>query len=240
MRDGNPRGPVHVGETCLLARRTETESPAYSVIEIEPAAGIDGRRPERSLLAESCWGDSVHPPGVFALLLWMFSRLPLLVVGHFFGGLQPNPSSPMPSTTIAHRRKWDAPVPDWLALAGKSVLTPLLIQVMQAVVLVAGILSLVPFGAWREALLTAVRVMTLTLGDSYVLLEQDIQRAALSDRVARSLQWLQARVDRVPVRLRSRCRKCLLHVGVHRSDGVDGPDDLRSLEQRRHAAHWIG
>ncbi|WP_418316174.1 hypothetical protein [Piscinibacter sakaiensis] len=183
-RSGQPRGVVKVGETSLLARRTEDDSPAYTVIELEQGVGGVAPRQERWLLAESWWGESVHPPGIFALLLWMFTRLPLLVVWHFFGGRRADPatSSPVPAMTNAHRRKWDAPVPDWLALAGKSVLAPLLILVMQAVVLVAGILSVVPFGAWREALLTAVRVMTLTLGDSFVLLEHDIQRAALCDR----------------------------------------------------------
>jgi hypothetical protein len=71
--------------------------------------------------------------------------------------------------------------------------------VCQTVVTIAMVLWFVPIARWRRAVLAAVRALTLTLGDSYVLLEQDIQRAALVSRVRNSLAWLLKRCKKVAV-----------------------------------------
>lgn len=198
-RDGRPRGRVDVTRARLRADRDEGASPAFARACIADDAG--GR--EHWLFAEAWWGDSVKVPGQLALLGWMFTRLPLLVLWHLFGGHDGADRADDAAQRIEPQRAprlwWNTPVPAGLVLAAKALLAPLLILGMQCVVLVAALLSLVPFGPWRQAVLTALRVMTLTLGDSYVLLEQDIQRAALTERVRRSLGWLQARSRRVVV-----------------------------------------
>ncbi len=193
--DGLSKGQVHVDAARLRAVRTEAVSPAYARIDINMPRP-DGRHSdtERWLFAEAWWSNSVQAPDTARLLIWMFTRLPLIVMWHFFGGQRHAADAVAPQ-----RRIWDVPVPGFVALAAKSMLTPILIVLMQLVVAVALLLWLVPFGAWRQALLDVVRVLTLTLGDSYVLLEQDVQRAALVSRVRLHLQWLQARVQKVVV-----------------------------------------
>ena len=66
---------------------------------------------------------------------------------------------------------------------------------LQAVIVVSIVLWAIPFGPWRQALLSTVRKLAAVLGDSFVLLEQDIQRATLIQRVRSGLEWLQARTE---------------------------------------------
>lgn len=68
----------------------------------------------------------------------------------------------------------------------------------QLVIGIAIVLSLIPIGPWRRKVVAAVRVLTLTLGDSYVL-EEDIQQAALVDRVRHALDWLAKRTTKTVV-----------------------------------------
>ena len=196
--EGLSHGRVQVDAARLRAVRTEAVSPAFARVEVVmPHADALGCDTERWLFAEAWWGNSVQVPRVASLLAWMFTRLPLIVMWHFFGGQR---AAVDPAEAAAPKSSfWNLPVPGFVALAAKSLLTPILIVLMQLVVAVAWLLWLVPFGAWRQALLDVVRVLTLTLGDSYVLLEQDVQHAALVSRVRRHLQWLQARVQKVVV-----------------------------------------
>jgi heme/copper-type cytochrome/quinol oxidase subunit 2 len=189
------RGTLHVNAARLRAVRTEAVSPAFARVDLDmPGAQGGPRLAERWLFAEAWWGDAVQVPGTARLLAWMFTRLPLIVMWHFFGGRHEREAPGAPARSL-----WEVPVPKVLSFTAKALLTPVLIVLMQCVVAVALLLWLLPFGAWRQALLSVVRVLTLTLGDSYVLLEQDVQRAALVSRITRHLAWLRERVGKVVV-----------------------------------------
>ncbi|UUX97203.1 hypothetical protein [Aquabacterium sp. J223] len=186
-RPDRPRGQVRVRSARMRALRNEAESPAFAQVEVDAprrADGTPGR--ERWVFAEAWWGDSVQVPQTLRLLAWMLSRVPLLVFWHFHGGrAAPEDEAPGAWRSLQILLRWIVSGP--VALA------------MQLAIALAMLLWLIPFGPWRQALLATVRAMTLTLGDSFVLLEQDIQRAALVQRVARSLQWLADRCDTVVV-----------------------------------------
>ena len=187
------RGAVTVVEARLRAVRSEPESPAFALVEIAPRL----QDPERWLFSEAWWGDSVKAPGTALLLTWMLSRVPLLVMWHFFGGAVEQKVATAGQARVAMRLS--RPVPAWMALPVKLVLVPPLVLLMQTIVCLALILWVVPIGPWRNALFAVVRMLTLTLGDSYVLLEQEVQRAALVERVRRNLKWLAARAQRLIV-----------------------------------------
>ena len=176
------RGSVQVTQARLRATRTEAVSPAYAEVLIERAG--DAATPaqsERWLVAEAWWGDSVQPPRTLRLLVWLLTRGPLLIYWHFFLG-------PLRSTKLLSQKQ--------LAL---SLVAFILCGLLQIVVLVAMLLWLIPFGPWRRAVASAVRTLTLTLGDSFVLLEQDFQSAALVRRVERALDWLGERATKLIV-----------------------------------------
>jgi hypothetical protein len=174
---------IQIGEAQLRALRTEAESPAYAAATLTAPATAGGAATQESwLLCEAWWGSSVQPPNSLRLLLWMWSRAPLLIYWHFYIGLK--------------RSDGDEPHPGNVF---RLILAFVLASITQLIVSVALGLWLIPIGPWRRAVITAVRAMTLTLGDSYVLLEFDIQRGALIERVKRTLQWLAGRVDQVVV-----------------------------------------
>ena len=196
------RGSVKVVQARMRATRTEAVSPAYAQVEVQltgapadapagaqtdaPAgaqadAQADAPSPERWLVTEAWWGDSVQPPRTLRLLGWLLTRGPLLIYWHFYLG-------PLRDAHRADQRH--------MLFAAIALLLATLVQ---AVVLVAMVLWLIPFGPWRRAVSNAVRALTLTLGDSFVLLEQDFQSAALVRRVDRALNWLAQRADKLIV-----------------------------------------
>lgn len=187
-------GDVTMVAARLRAARTEAVSPAYALADIEVGQRLDQRMRERWLFSEAWWGGSVQVPPTAQLIAWMLTRVPMLVHWHFHqGGLREwLASDGGPFGTV--RAILSLPQHLWQLVT--SILIALL---MQATLLVALVLWLVPIGPWRQGLIAAVRAMTLTLGDSYVLLEQETQRAALVSGVKASLQWLAARCERIVV-----------------------------------------
>lgn len=190
-----PRGRVEVLSARMRAERDKSESPAYARVDITafgppgdgPAGAGRAEETERWLFAEAWWGDSVKVPAALQLLVWMLLRAPLLVYWHFHGGARLDRE--LDSNSF------------WAVLAAglRGISACVMALALQAVVLVSIVLWAIPIGPWRRALLAAVRTLTAILGDSFVLLEQDIQRATLVQRVRSSLDWLQARTLRVVV-----------------------------------------
>jgi hypothetical protein len=174
-----------MGAARLTAARTETESPAYAVVT------IDGLQPdgdwgrESWLFSEAWWAGSVQPPPSLGLLRWMWTRGPLLIYWHFYL-----------AAVTSQPEKVNDPSREKL---GFGFFAYALAALCQCAVSIAILLWAIPIGRWRRALVNAVNKLTLVLGDSYVLLEQDIQRATLVERVRRSLDWLTERADRVAV-----------------------------------------
>lgn len=174
------RGRVVVTE----ARFNDAHAPAHALAEVTgpsmdaPAKSLQ----ETWLFCEGWWGATVQPPASFQLLRWMWTRGPLLVYWHFYIRQTADPAKARPSLM------------DFFFI----VLALLLAGFCQIVLAIAMLLSLIPIGPWRRKVIDAVRALTLTLGDSYVL-EEDIQRAALAHRVRRALDWLSSRSERVVV-----------------------------------------
>jgi hypothetical protein len=172
------RGTVEVTDARL---RASGGAPACARTQVSVQGPGDVAR-EEWLFCEAWWGDSVQPPSALRLLRWLFTRGPLLIYWHIYLG-------------VASKGSGDpTPLQVW-----SSAFAFLLAGLCQLVVSVAMLLWLVPIGPWRRAVVSAVRTLTLTLGDSYVLLEHDIQRAALVERVRQSLGWLTERVGQAVV-----------------------------------------
>jgi len=188
-----PRGRVEVTSARMRALRNEAESPAYARVDVtartpaDDPSGSARERTERWLFAEAWWGDSVKVPAALPLLVWMLLRAPLLVYWHFHGGsrlAQETDSEDLPAMAMATLR-W---ILSWATALG-----------LQAVIVIAIVLWAIPIGPWRKALLSTVRKLAAILGDSFVLLEQDIQRATLVQRVRSALDWLRLRTEHVVV-----------------------------------------
>jgi hypothetical protein len=182
--DGHKRrGRLKWTDAQLSASGDDKECPAYGRVEFE-MPGLDPNVPARDswLLCEAHWGESVKPPEAFALMRWLWTRGPLVVYWHFY----------------LHAER-----PDLRRKSVRRDLYPVIAVALaicaQIVVGLGMILLAIPIGAWRAGVLRTVRVLTLTLGDSYVHLERELQHAALVQRVRDALGWLGERVERVIV-----------------------------------------
>ena len=198
--NGQPRGKVTVDAARLRATRNEAESPAYARVNIQGQPEGTHVPQQDWLFAEAWWGGSVQVPDTSRLLVWMLSRVPLLVMWHFYrGNLRElaREQANAPKGLGFLYAMW-AQFAMWRAIA-RALGVLAFAAAMQGVIALALLLWLVPIGPWRQGLLAVVRVMTLTLGDSFVLLEQDVQRAAMVQRVKRTLAWLKDRCDQVVV-----------------------------------------
>jgi hypothetical protein len=190
MRGGGKkrqRGELTVSEARLKAEG----SPAYALAQLKmPVGGAMSddashstpSAQERWLICEGWWGGSVQAPHSWNLLLWMWSRGPLLIYWHYY------------LAGVARGYKLEGVRPLRFIIPAFF-----LASFCQLAVGLAMLLWLIPIGPWRKGILTVVRVLTLTLGDSYVLLEQEIQHAALVERVRRSLDWLADRTTKIIV-----------------------------------------
>ncbi len=177
---GAPRGEVEVSE----AQFGGGDAPAYALAKVTTASrqvpAATGT--ESWLFCEGWWGAVVQPPPSLQLLRWMWTRGPLLIYWHFY------------VRGTADGRKSEENFGDTVS----SIFALFLAGFCQTIVSLAIVLWLIPIGPWRRSVIAAVKALTLTLGDSYVL-EQDIQRAALVERVRRALEWLAARCDQAVI-----------------------------------------
>ena len=165
-------GDVRILDARLRATRTEAESPAFSLAEIRTKSHT-----HKCLMTEAWWGESVRPPDPLKLLRWLFYRGPLLIFAHYeLGRLQVAPIFVL-----------------------RSVRPIVLSAAVQLLALVAMVLWIIPLDVVRRRIAGIVRVLTLTLGDSFVLLEQEFQRAAFVARVRAATTWVSEHVEHVVV-----------------------------------------
>ena len=171
------RGDVVVSE----ARFNNAEAPAYALAQVSRVDRDSSEKSQKEswLFCEGWWGSTVQSPASLQLLRWMWTRGPLLIYWHFY--IRQTAGEKSKQTDLLF-----------------SLLALLLASFSQVVIGIAMLLSLIPIGPWRQKIVAAVRVLTLTLGDSYVL-EEDIQRAALVERVRRALDWLTKRTKQMVV-----------------------------------------
>ncbi|HET9358380.1 MAG TPA: hypothetical protein VFO58_01460 [Vicinamibacterales bacterium] len=175
--EGRDIGSADVVESKLSASQLGSEEPAHAVLEI----AVRDRSPEKWLLAESWWADEFSRPPFMKLAAW------LLTIG--------------PWAIISHASRWlgDAPrgqVPYQLL---KVVLAVPLSMLMQIVVALLAVVAWLPIPVVRRAVSGFLLRVTGTLGDSYVLLEDPVQKAAAIGAVRHNVRWLADRCDDVAV-----------------------------------------
>jgi hypothetical protein len=179
-------GAIEITEVSLAARSTETPSPAYVAFDAIGKKTDDGPiEREAWLFAEAWWGGIRHPPVSIDLLFWLFTRGPLVIFWHYLSRDQRLRGPRLPQL-----------VKESLLTVPKAVV---LATVVQLSTLVGIALWTIPIGPWRKGLAAAIRYLTLTLGDSFSLLEKDICRAAFVDRVASTIEWISQRASRIVV-----------------------------------------
>jgi hypothetical protein len=132
---------------------------------------VDGRS---ALLAESWWAETVLPPTYVELLRWAFVIVPWTIASHFLTRLG---SSGRGGVATA----WT-----FVSMLAALLAMPVLLAILTLILMV----GLIPIPQIRAVAGALQRGLAATLGDSLVLLNNDVQRSAIVSRVQRDLRWL--------------------------------------------------
>jgi hypothetical protein len=163
---------------------------ARASIRVRDTAGHAPARRQSWLFAESWWSPQTLTPRVSPFLLWLVTRGPWLMLMHLSQSLGVDGAALHRELTQGERSgrvqwalvKWLGATLLWLALS------LLLIALWCAVSLIA----LVPVGSLRRRVYAMLIEITGVVGDSYVLINDPIQRVAFAGSTRRALAWLRA------------------------------------------------
>lgn len=176
------RGQVVVENARLTPSRLGQAEPPHARLRLELQTDA-GARSHSWLLAESWWGGEVQKPAFARLSGWM------LTVGAW--------------TILSHATRWaqnrKPPALRNAIEAGALLLWLPLALLLQLGVIALSLLALLPVPRLRGVLSNVLLTLTGVLGDSFVLVESDIQRAAIVDKTRDALRWLAERCERVVV-----------------------------------------
>ncbi|MFH0343391.1 MAG: hypothetical protein ACHBNF_14995 [Chromatiales bacterium] len=161
------------------------EAPACAELHIRTDMSVDGK-PARWLFAESWWASTFLPPSYGELATWGLQILPWTLSTHFatrarrvFHNL--HAARGLQRGVVAGRLGLES-----LGFFLAVLLFPALATLL-ALVLIVGVLPIPRIRAFAARL---QRIVSSTLGDSFVLIASPIQEAAIVGTVERDLCWL--------------------------------------------------
>lgn len=175
--EGRGIGSADVVESKLTASQLGSEEPAHAVLEIT----VGGRSPQKWLLAESWWAHEFSRPPFMKLAGWLLTIGPWAIVSHASRWLGVAPRVQVPYQVL------------------KIVLAIPLSMLMQIVVASLAVVAWLPIPVLRRSVSGFLLRLTGTLGDSYVLLEDPVQKAAAIGALRHNVNWLANRCDDVAV-----------------------------------------
>lgn len=175
---------VHGSAVLGDARLIDGDAPntAPSSVEVRIAALTAEGKLERStwLMAESMWAGSFLAPRFGPFFTWSLATAPVLWV-HALGMKVLRSGGSLPRA-----------LPSVLAMTSVVLFATL-------GMLLVGLLASVPVERLRSALLKMQGLLAGVVGDSYVFLQDAVQRRAIVDRVQRDVEWLSQRCRKVVV-----------------------------------------
>lgn len=180
--EDGPRGEVEVSATKFAPSKTGGAFPPHAEVHVS-VRGEAGAQESSWLLAESWWGGEIQPPPFGKVAGWMLTAGAWSILTH--------------ATKRAQSSKTDTRrlLREILALI---VWLPLSI-LLQVSVLLLSLLALLPIPFVRNALSGVLLAITGVLGDSFVLVESDLQRSAIVSKTRATLRWLARRCETVVV-----------------------------------------
>ena len=175
--------------------RPGMETPAHAWLQLG-CIGLDGTVSQTKwLLAESWWAGAFGVPSFRDLIGPSPKLIPAVVGLHFGAGV---------------RRAWrPTGFPKILDYALRSVRVALSVVALFAGLVLAAAalvvlfafypLALLPIAALRTFASAVQRLLTATLGDSYVLVTSPVRTAAILSRIRRDLEWLAPQCDKIAI-----------------------------------------
>lgn len=163
-------GSAEFREAYVLDVGTRSVDPSSVEMHVEAMAADGYMLRSRWMLAESHWAESFWAPSFFGFGRWCLLTAPVLLV-HYI--------------KLAWLRH-----PSWLMRIPSAVALTFAVALAQFAFLLLTLLWLVPWQRLRADVLRVQIGLAGVVGDSYILLEDPVQRRAILDRVSRNLEWL--------------------------------------------------
>jgi len=208
LAGGNPKrgGELKVERSVLTPSRLRKQVPPHSTVRVRvPDSGCE----QVWLWAESWWGGEVQPPAFGRMATWMTTVGAWSILVHFTKHID-HTSTRAPMRLVLYVLALVA----WLVLA----------LALQITVITISILRILPIPAMRRRLADVLLAVTGILGDCYVLIESDLQRAAIVDKTRDALQWVSDQCESVMVIAHSQ-GAAVAHMALREH----GPDNVRML-----------
>jgi hypothetical protein len=214
-----PGGAMEVVDASLVGQdAAEPAAPAWARLRIQvPGAGTSQER--TWLLAESWWASVFIPPSYSALARWGILIVPWTLAYHFGARLRRARTQLVMPKYGLMRRLWRA--------SAELAYVLLALALMPLVVLTIGLLlviGLIPLPRVRSLVGAIQRRLAWSVGDSFVLVDSPIQRAAIIGQVRRDLAWLAGKCQRIAVIAHSQGA-----AAAHAAVREDPPPQLRLL-----------
>ena len=180
--EGGPAGSFEIVRSKLTPSKLGRSVPPHAEVDVQFTREKERVRTSW-LVAESWWGGDVQRPSFGKLAGWMLTIGSSSILSHATKRWQSGRSkfARVGNQVLAHAI--------WLPLA----------TALQISVLLLSILAILPIPVVRRGLSSFLLLLTGVLGDSFVLLESELQRAAIINKTREALCWLAKKCDQVVV-----------------------------------------
>jgi hypothetical protein len=132
------------------------------------------------LMAESHWAESFRQPAFAPFGVWCLRVAPIIWV-HYF------------ALSVARSGR------PWLRSIGSLLLLATAVLVWVVLLIVLFPVLVIPWAPLRTMLLTVRRALAGVVGDSYIFVQDSVQRRAIVDRVRRDVEWMSQRCRKIVV-----------------------------------------
>ena len=163
-------GSAELREAYVLDVGTHSIDPSSVEMRVKAMAPDGYMLRSRWMLAESHWAETFWAPSFYGFGRWCLLTAPILLV-HYIA--------------LARLRH-----PAWLSWIPRVVALSIAVTVAQLGFALLTTLWLIPWERLRKGVLRVQLQLASVVGDSYVLLQDPVQRRAILDRVQRDLEWL--------------------------------------------------
>jgi len=173
------------------------EFPPHAVLDMHLMGEHYDTEQREVLMAESWWSQSFVQPAASALLAWVWKIWPLALGMQLADPVRRLGERAFAANTALWRRLL-AGAAAVLALLLMIILVPLSLVVPVALIATLFI-GLLPVPMIRNAMQALQRLLTGTVGDSFLMAASAVSRATMVGQFKRDLAWLSARCQRVIV-----------------------------------------
>jgi tetratricopeptide (TPR) repeat protein len=193
------QGAQNQVRVTVSAARLDPETgkgPAYAQLRINGAAETE----QSWLLAEGWWAKKFPTAPVSEIVRWGFRVFPWTLLAHFDRRFRRLGFRSVNAINGVHPLRLGLPYVGRCLLEGAMTvvalaLLPLLLLILSALTL----LGIFPYEPIRKLAQSVQRVLASTIGDSYVLKDQPMVAAAITESVRGNLEWLAQRCKKVAV-----------------------------------------